>query len=169
MLSHNLCFLVFLGAILMALSRATIPGTHKWGLSVSTREEGSSANYVESGDISNVLGIRGGAVSYVNSVAHLNEIMAGAGDKLIAIDFTATWCGPCKMIAPVYEELATFDGFIDGAIFLKCDVDQAADVAAQFQVQSMPTFVFLRGGKIVDRFSGASAVKLKDTLMKLMK
>ena len=66
--------------------------------------------------------------------------------KLIVIDFFATWCGPCKMIAPKLEQM---DKDMDNVVFLKVDVDEAEDVAQEYNISAMPTFVFLKNGQKV--------------------
>ncbi|RIN79373.1 thioredoxin [Staphylococcus simulans] len=72
------------------------------------------------------------------------------GVKLV--DFWATWCGPCKMIAPVLEELAQdFDGKAD---VLKLDVDENPNTAAKFEVMSIPTLIVFKDGKPVDKVVG---------------
>ena len=71
---------------------------------------------------------------------------------------------PCRMIAPVYEEMASSEEFGSNVIFLKVDVDEAPELAEKFGVMSMPTFLFLKNGNVVDRFSGASVEKLKETI-----
>ena len=80
--------------------------------------------------------------------------------KLIVVDFTATWCPPCRMMAPFFEELAKK---MDHVMFLKVDVDELKSVAEEWDVQAMPTFMYLKEGKLVDKFSGA----YKDRLEKL--
>ncbi|MDR1704102.1 MAG: thioredoxin [Clostridiales bacterium] len=71
----------------------------------------------------------------------------------VLVDFFATWCGPCKMIAPTLEELS---GQFDGkAKIVKIDVDQANDLAKNYGVRSIPTLVFFKGGKPVDTVVGA--------------
>jgi thioredoxin 1 len=73
----------------------------------------------------------------------------------VLVDFFATWCGPCKMIAPSLEELS---GQFDGkAKIVKIDVDQANDLARSYGVRSIPTLVFFKGGKPVDTVVGAMA------------
>ena len=79
----------------------------------------------------------------------------------VVIDFFATWCGPCQMIAPKYEQLAEKFPTIT---FLKVDCDQSSDLAEAFGVRSLPTFVFLKSGKQVTRISGADLNKLIGTL-----
>ena len=85
-------------------------------------------------------------------------IAAQKEDKLVAVDFTATWCGPCQMIGPVFEAMATQYPDVD---FVKVDVDENKEVAAHCQIASMPTFQFWRGGKCVDAFSGADERRLR--------
>jgi thioredoxin 1 len=70
----------------------------------------------------------------------------------VVIDFYATWCGPCKKIAPVFEKLAQVYPSI---VFLKVDVDESAEVAEKFEIQAMPTFLFIKDGRIVKRIEGA--------------
>lgn len=74
-------------------------------------------------------------------------------DKPVLVDFTAEWCGPCKMMAP---ELKKFAGnHTDTVRVLKVDIDKNPAVASQFQVQSVPTLILFRKGKILWRKSGA--------------
>ena len=77
------------------------------------------------------------------------------GDKLVVIDFWATWCGPCKRLAPVIEALAQdYDG---KAIIGKCDVEEDEALAMRFGIRSVPTIVFLKDGEEKDRIVGAAA------------
>lgn len=92
--------------------------------------------------------------------AKLNE----AGDSLVVIDFSATWCGPCKMIAPVYDAMASE---FPNVVFLKVDVDECDEIASEYGILSMPTFVFIKKKEKVQSFSGANAEKLKETVMAL--
>ena len=73
------------------------------------------------------------------------------------VDFTASWCGPCKVIAPYYEALAQNNPNI---YFMKVDVDECDDIATAYQVTGMPTFVGIVDGNVVTSFSGASKEKL---------
>ncbi|KAI3931372.1 hypothetical protein MKX01_040289 [Papaver californicum] len=79
------------------------------------------------------------------------------GSKMV-IDLTATWCGPCKFMAPVFSELSA--RFTD-AIFVKIDVDELPDVSREFGVQAMPTFILLKQGKEVDKIIGAKKDELE--------
>ncbi|XP_029932595.1 thioredoxin b [Myripristis murdjan] len=82
-----------------------------------------------------------------------------AGDKLVVVDFTATWCGPCKQIAPLYKELSEKPEN-KNVIFLKVDVDEAQDVATHCNIKCMPTFHFYKNGVKVGEFSGANFTTL---------
>ena len=73
--------------------------------------------------------------------------------KPVLVDFFASWCGPCKMIAPLIEKMA--EEKKDKIDVYKLDIDQASDLAAQYGVQSIPTLVIFKGGKDVDRHIGA--------------
>ncbi|XP_010539941.1 PREDICTED: thioredoxin H2-like isoform X1 [Tarenaya hassleriana] len=87
---------------------------------------------------------------------YFNEIKESS--KLLVIDFTASWCGPCKMMAPVFQGLA--EKFTD-VEFVKIDVDEVPDVAREFGVQAMPTFVLVKRGREVDRVVGAKKDELE--------
>jgi len=79
-------------------------------------------------------------------------------EKFILIDFHATWCGPCKQIAPYLESLA--GQYPDNLIIVKIDVDEAEEVAMSYQVEAMPTFVAVKNGTMIQRFAGANKNKI---------
>jgi thioredoxin 1 len=78
--------------------------------------------------------------------------------KLVVIDFTASWCGPCRFIAPVYAEFAKKYAVV---VFLKVDVDELKEVAAEYKVEAMPTFLFIKNGNKVDTVVGARKEELQ--------
>ena len=77
------------------------------------------------------------------------------GSLPLVIDFWATWCGPCRMVAPIIEELANeYDGKVTVG---KLDVEEADDIAAEFGIRNIPTIVFMKDGKILDKIVGAAS------------
>lgn len=76
-----------------------------------------------------------------------------SGDKPVFVDFWATWCGPCRMVSPVVEELAAEYG--DRVAFVKVDVDDEPDLAQRFGVMSIPNLVLIKNGEVVDQSAGA--------------
>ncbi|CAD6271642.1 unnamed protein product [Miscanthus lutarioriparius] len=86
---------------------------------------------------------------------------ANSAKKLVVIDFTATWCPPCRMIAPVFAELAKKHPSV---VFLKVDVDEMKTIAEQFNVEAMPTFLFMKEGDVKDRVVGAAKEELAKKL-----
>ncbi|MBW6501824.1 MAG: thioredoxin [Bacteroidales bacterium] len=74
-------------------------------------------------------------------------------DKPVIVDFWAEWCGPCRMIAPVIDEISK--EYSGKAIVAKCDVDDSPAVAAQFGIRNIPTVLFFKDGKIADKQVGA--------------
>ncbi|XP_010500181.1 PREDICTED: thioredoxin H5-like [Camelina sativa] len=88
---------------------------------------------------------------------------ANESKKLIVIDFTASWCPPCRFMGPVFAEMAKK---FTNVFFFKIDVDELQLVAQEFKVEAMPTFVFMKEGEIVDRVVGAAKDEIHETLLK---
>ncbi|MGL6104660.1 thioredoxin [Romboutsia sp.] len=79
-----------------------------------------------------------------------NEVANASG--VAVIDFYATWCGPCKMLAPIFQEVEhEFEG---KAKFFKVDIDQSLDLARQYNVSSVPTMMIFRDGELVETLVG---------------
>ncbi|MBQ9410283.1 MAG: thioredoxin [Bacteroidales bacterium] len=73
--------------------------------------------------------------------------------KLVIVDFWATWCGPCRMISPILDELE--EEMKDQITVVKVNVDDADEIAAQYRIMSIPTLLFVKNGEIVDKTVGA--------------
>lgn len=81
-----------------------------------------------------------------------NEFKSEIESGITVVDFFATWCGPCKMLAPVLEGLA---GEMEGKVkFIKVDIDQSLDLANEFQISSVPTMIIFKDGQKADQLVG---------------
>ena len=74
-------------------------------------------------------------------------------DKLVIVDFWAVWCGPCRMLSPIVDEIA--EEMADKVTVVKCNVDDCEDIAMQYRIMSIPTLIFFKNGEIVDKTVGA--------------
>ena len=89
----------------------------------------------------------------IENTAHYNEVLQKAGALPLVIDFFATWCGPCVMIKPIFEEIShAYEG---KAVFLKIDIDKCEELMAKFGIECMPTFIVVKGGEPTAKMEGA--------------
>lgn len=89
-------------------------------------------------------------VKHITQSDFSNEVTSASG--AVVVDFYATWCGPCKILAPMMEAQAGL--FIGKIKFLKVNVDESPDLAKTYEIQAIPTVLFFKEGKLVDRVVG---------------
>ncbi|XP_063776818.1 thioredoxin-like [Pseudophryne corroboree] len=104
-------------------------------------------------------------VKYIESLSEFTVLVETAGDKLLVIDYTAKWCGPCQKIAPVFEALADKYPCV---LLYKVDVDEAEDIAGANGIKAMPTFHFYKNGAKIEELRGADPAKLEALVAKHM-
>ena len=104
-------------------------------------------------------------MAYIFTDENLQQEIASG--KPVVVDFWATWCGPCRSIAPIVEELAqTYEGRV---LIGKYDVDDGVDMTAEFGVRNIPTLLFFKNGQLVDRSVGSvSRDALTEKIEKLL-
>ncbi|WFD29382.1 hypothetical protein MSPP1_000391 [Malassezia sp. CBS 17886] len=100
-------------------------------------------------------------VQVISSYEQFKEVISS--DKIVVIDFWATWCGPCKMISPIFEKLSETQAS-DKVDFYKVDVDDQSQIAQEVGVRAMPTFAFFRNGQKIDEIVGADPAKLQTAI-----
>lgn len=86
----------------------------------------------------------------VNNSQFYNKIRKS--EKLVVMDFFATWCGPCKMLSPIFESLS--NEMSDKVDFAKIDIDRSFEVAEEYKIVSVPTMIIFKNGKEVQRIVG---------------
>jgi thioredoxin 1 len=106
------------------------------------------------------------AVVKIHSEEEFDKLIASGSKEVAVIDFTATWCPPCRMIAPEFDKLSKTEELGSKVAFLKVDVDECGDLASRFEVDAMPSFIVLRNGTEVDRLLGADLDGLRTMLEK---
>ena len=104
-------------------------------------------------------------MKYLATKAEFDQCLADAGDKTVCIDFTATWCPPCKMIGPKFEAM---EAEFPNVVCVKVDVDANSETSQHAGISCMPTFQFWKNGKQVeaDKIEGASEADLRANLAK---
>ena len=102
-------------------------------------------------------------VQVISSYDQFKEVINS--DKVVVIDFWATWCGPCKMISPIFEKIS--ETVSDKVGFYKVDVDDQAQIAQEVGIRAMPTFEFFKDGKKIETVVGADPSKLQAAITKL--
>ena len=90
------------------------------------------------------------SVIHINKSNFQNEVLDS--EKPVLLDFWASWCGPCRMVSPIVDEIAAERGDIKVG---KVNVDEQPELAGQFGVMSIPTLVVMKGGKVVNQMVGA--------------
>ena len=95
------------------------------------------------------------------SKANFNE-KTNSADLVVVVDFFATWCGPCKMLAPVLEKAADE---LTNVPFYKVDIDEEMELANQYKIMTVPTLLFFKGGKLVFQNSGVINRKQLESML----
>lgn len=103
-------------------------------------------------------------IKLIGNQTELSEELDKAGDKLVVVDFFATWCGPCKRMSPIMEGMSEQ---FKNVVFLKADVDENIESSSKYEVTCMPTFLFFKKKEVVERFSGAAKDKIISIINKL--
>ena len=90
-------------------------------------------------------------VLHIGSEEAFDQLIAG--ETPVLVDFWATWCGPCRMVAPILQELA--DQYGDSLIVAKVDVDEQGELAQRYRIMNIPTLLVFKRGEVVDKAIGA--------------
>ena len=146
---------LLLAYTLVASAAAAAPGSR---FAVLTQPPHAPGVMQQPSLVGALLRLRGG-VRQLQDRDDWAAVQAEAGEKLLVVDFTASWCGPCQRIAPAYAAIA--DEYAGKALFVKIDVDVLGELAAELGVTSMPTFLFFRSGLVIDTMRGANEAGLR--------
>lgn len=103
------------------------------------------------------------AVNLLKTSGEFGKAMIDAGEKLVVVDFFATWCTPCQMMVP---KLKAIELEFPDVYFYKVNVDENDTTTKQYCVTAMPTFILFRNGSIVDQQKGADSVALRALIVK---
>ena len=102
----------------------------------------------------------------VTSLLEFNNLLKESGQKPVVVDFHASWCGPCKMIAPMFESLDR--NYNSAIVFVKVDVDEANDIAEKYNVSALPTFMVFWDMKPTKTVTGANTKVLERLVESLL-
>ena len=97
----------------------------------------------------------------MGAVASMDELKKALEQPKVVTYYTASWCGPCRAIAPVFEKL---EAEYESITFAKVDIDQLPDAASDAKIMSVPTFHFYKDQQLLGQFAGADKQKLEDTV-----
>ena len=101
------------------------------------------------------------------TITNENFASLKAGDQPLVVDFWATWCGPCRMVAPIISELA--EEYSGKIVVGKCDVEENDELAAEFGIRNIPTMLFFKNGEMVDKVIGAQPkAKLEEKFKQML-
>lgn len=103
-------------------------------------------------------------VKQLGTMGELGALLQSAGDKFVVLDVFTTWCGPCKMMAPKFIQMASQ---YPDVLFAKIDMDANAQLSTLYKIEGVPTFIFFRHGSQVDIFSGADERRIRTTVERL--
>ena len=106
----------------------------------------------------------------ITTMSEFEEVIAKAkaDGKLVIIDTYASWCGPCKVIAPFFAGLSVNENYKDNVVFVKVNVDDSPEVSDKLGVRAMPTFYAFKNGEQVDTLTGANKDKLVEMITRHM-
>ncbi|EGS16988.1 putative thioredoxin protein [Thermochaetoides thermophila DSM 1495] len=101
----------------------------------------------------------------IDSPGQFSELLKSS--KIVVADFYADWCGPCKQVAPVFEQLSYTLSRPNLVTFVKVNTDKQKDIAQAYRVTALPTFIVFANGKVIERVQGADPLKLQQVVRKL--
>ncbi|XP_052256688.1 thioredoxin-like [Dreissena polymorpha] len=100
----------------------------------------------------------------VYNMDELQSVMEDCKGKVVVIDFWAGWCGPCKLIGPMFQRLSKESALTSSLEFVRVDVDEAPDIAEWVGIECMPLIAFYKNGKKIDELAGANAKVLEEKI-----
>ncbi len=103
----------------------------------------------------------------IHSIEYFNKILKDFPDKILIIDFWAVWCAPCKAFAPVFEQLQ--QEYFQDFIFAKVNVDENQALAQHYKITGIPTTLFLKSGKVINKIVGSTSYNNMKTILEKLK